>query len=586
MRIRITLVLSVVSTLVLCASAQGAVTVANTNDSGPGSLRQVVAEAPPGETVNLPAGTYSLTSGPLVVNQALTISGAGISATTIRAGGIFRVIDKNAVGGLALNDLTVRDGAVSDPGGVAFGGGIESDGPLSLQRVAVAANRVSTDGAAGSGGGIAFGAGIYAGQGLSLVDSSVTDNVVSTNGGAGKGGGIAQGGGIFVGNALTITNSTIAGNAALTRGGAGPSNPAQNGGIAQGGGIFAVQSEVAGSITGSTISGNTVDVSGGPGGGSGIGQGGGVFESVNKAQMSITNSTFVANTAIAASGGILQGGGLFASGSSPGVVISSSTLSGNRVESAGGGSGGNVYTSGEGSLANSIVANGVGSAGAENCTITGEKFVSLGFNLDSRDQCNFKAVGDKVNTDPLLGPLQGNGGLTQTMQPAANSPAVDQGRSFALTGDQRGLTRPVDLPTVPNSAAPGADGADIGAVELQAPPVPQQLLSNAFKLGKVTKNRKKGKASIQVILPQPSAGTLTLTGKALQKQTLTIKGEAQVSLPVVGNKKVRKALRKSGKRKVKLEVTYTPTGTPAATQSRTVKLVKKRAKKKKKAPTR
>ena len=42
--------------------AQAAIAVVNTNDSGPGSLRQALIEAPPGETIALPAGTYTLTS--------------------------------------------------------------------------------------------------------------------------------------------------------------------------------------------------------------------------------------------------------------------------------------------------------------------------------------------------------------------------------------------------------------------------------------------------------------------------------------------------------------------------------------------
>ena len=48
---------------------------------------------------------------------------------------------------------------------------------------------------------------------------------------------------------------------------------------------------------------------------------------------------------------------------------------------------------------------------------------------------------------------------------------VNKGSAFGLTADQRGLTRPVAFPGVPNSTAVGADGSDIGAVELQLPPV-------------------------------------------------------------------------------------------------------------------
>jgi outer membrane biosynthesis protein TonB len=56
------------------------------------------------------------------------------------------------------------------------------------------------------------------------------------------------------------------------------------------------------------------------------------------------------------------------------------------------------------------------------------------------------------------------------MLPAASSPAVDAG-STGETLDQRGLARPADQPGIANSTALGADGADMGAVELSAPPV-------------------------------------------------------------------------------------------------------------------
>jgi len=64
--------------------------------------------------------------------------------------------------------------------------------------------------------------------------------------------------------------------------------------------------------------------------------------------------------------------------------------------------------------------------------------------------------------DPLLGPLADNGGPTQTMALQPGSPAIDQGKDATGT-DQRGFTRPVDVPNIPNAA--GGDGSDIGAFE-------------------------------------------------------------------------------------------------------------------------
>jgi hypothetical protein len=89
---------------------------------------------------------------------------------------------------------------------------------------------------------------------------------------------------------------------------------------------------------------------------------------------------------------------------------------------------------------------------------------SDGYNLSSDNGGGFLgALGDQINTDPMLGPLQDNGGPTFTMALRFGSPAIDKGKSFSLTTDQRGQPRPYDDPNIPN--APGGDGSDIGAYE-------------------------------------------------------------------------------------------------------------------------
>jgi len=52
------------------------------------------------------------------------------------------------------------------------------------------------------------------------------------------------------------------------------------------------------------------------------------------------------------------------------------------------------------------------------------------------------APGDQINTDPLLGPLQDNGGPTLTQLPLPGSPAIDAGDphfSPPPLRDQRGV---------------------------------------------------------------------------------------------------------------------------------------------------
>src|SRR4029078_11949360 len=64
----------------------GTITVTNTNDSGPGSLRQALIDAQDGNTIafdlSLPA-TISLTSGELFINKSITVSGPGANLLTV-----------------------------------------------------------------------------------------------------------------------------------------------------------------------------------------------------------------------------------------------------------------------------------------------------------------------------------------------------------------------------------------------------------------------------------------------------------------------------------------------------------------------
>jgi hypothetical protein len=65
--------------------------------------------------------------------------------------------------------------------------------------------------------------------------------------------------------------------------------------------------------------------------------------------------------------------------------------------------------------------------------------------------------------DPLIGPLQINGGSTPTHALLPGSPAIDQGYRFNIRKDQSGHRRTVNNPSIPNTR--GGDGTDIGACE-------------------------------------------------------------------------------------------------------------------------
>ena len=91
--------------------------VTNLNDSGPHSLRQAIASAPPGSTITVPAGTIKLTSGQLVVNKKLEIDGAGAAATTISGNDASRVFALVGAVGVKITRLGIVHGRVAVPGG-------------------------------------------------------------------------------------------------------------------------------------------------------------------------------------------------------------------------------------------------------------------------------------------------------------------------------------------------------------------------------------------------------------------------------------------------------------------------------------
>ncbi|SRR5579871_610375 len=247
-------------------------------------------------------------------------------------------------------------------------------------------------------------------------------------------------GGIRATGVVTINNSSIRGNTA---------NPGISG-EAAGAGIYNDEGTLV--INNSTISGNTAH------GGTiceklctGSAQGAGVYNhsATKQASLTLTNSTVSGNAAI--SGKLPSSGG--AIGGNGSVSINNSTISANSAVSAGG-------ISGTATIQNTVVANNSG----RNCVGT---FTSKGYNLSSDDTCNFTGPGDMNNTDPMLGPLQNNGGPTQTMALLPGSLAIDagnpsgctDGKGHLLTTDQRGQPRP---------DKEDSGGCDIGAYERQS----------------------------------------------------------------------------------------------------------------------
>src|SRR5713101_1634406 len=77
------------------AASADTITVVNTNDSGPGSLRQALVNANDGDTIDATgvSGTILLTSGELQVTHNVTMNGPGAGSLAVNGNGVFRVFE-------------------------------------------------------------------------------------------------------------------------------------------------------------------------------------------------------------------------------------------------------------------------------------------------------------------------------------------------------------------------------------------------------------------------------------------------------------------------------------------------------------
>jgi hypothetical protein len=235
-----------------------------------------------------------------------------------------------------------------------------------------------------------FGGGIYNRGTLTVTNSTFSGNTAPPESGVAVGGG-----GIFNTGTLTVTNSTFSGNSAV-----------YGAGIANFGGT--------GAVTNSAFSGNSAAF------------GGGIenFNFGSGASLTVTNSTFSGNSAPDGGGGIDNSGTL---------TVTNSTFSGNSADPSCCGPGGGISNGGTLTLQNTIVAN---SPLGGNCY---GSLIDGGGNLVTDNTCGTIPA----SPDPLLGPLQYNGGRTQTMVLGAGSPAIGNGlEANCPIRDQRGFPRP------------------------------------------------------------------------------------------------------------------------------------------------
>lgn len=112
-----------------------AITVTNNHDSGPGSLRQAIADVSDGGTITFARSVHNimLTTGELAIAKNLTIQGPGDQKLDISGGDASRVFDV-AAGNVNISGLTVSDGRAGKDAPVlpSAGGGILNQAGASL----------------------------------------------------------------------------------------------------------------------------------------------------------------------------------------------------------------------------------------------------------------------------------------------------------------------------------------------------------------------------------------------------------------------------------------------------------------------
>jgi hypothetical protein len=258
--------------------------VTNTADSGPGSLRDEIAQATSVDKIvfsnKLDGQTITLTSGELVISKNLSINGDGRLTITsqpyedmalelLNGSRIFEVDGANTT--VKISGLKLTGG-----GGTRFGGGVtgypyDGYGGVVLNFGTLTLSGCTLGGTLNSnyaqvGGAIAnFGT-------MTVKDCAVSGNFTTSGVGLSD-----VGGGIYNAGTLTVSGGDVSGNSA-----------------GSGGGIYN-QNRLT--VSGCTLSGDSA------------GSGGGIFNAGTQSGLMVSNSTFSGNSPDNISGPYTDGGG-------------------------------------------------------------------------------------------------------------------------------------------------------------------------------------------------------------------------------------------------------------------------------------
>ncbi len=415
------------------------------DDGSDGSLRVVVAGAFSGDVIDmsqLSCGVITLADGAVFIDvNDLTLQGPGRDVLTIDGNNADRVFSIYSNGTIAINDLTIaygfKGGSPYAIGGCVYSYFANPYSLLTLSRVVVtsctAGDALATY---ASGGGVLT-------YGALMLDSSI----ISQNKVIGGAGASYVAGGVGTLYNATIIASTVSGNSALG------TVPGSGIGFGAGVDLSGTPGTPGSIIRDSTISGN----------GAASSAGGAYFFSPYLEPAALTAT--VVNSTIS-SNGAASNAGLEVRLANVTLQMENSTVAFNSAGTSGCGgvslaaTGNDLQSS---ILANNTLAAGIGAdlCGTGNGAFDGANNLIMVSALSVPD--------DTIATDPMLEPLQDNGGPTQTHALRSQSPAIDTGNNnLALDFDQRG------------TGFPRVDGfqADIGAYEAHT--VGDLVFSNGF----------------------------------------------------------------------------------------------------------
>jgi hypothetical protein len=445
-------------------------TVINTNDSGPGSLREAIGAAGDGSTIIFSgvSGTITLSSQ-LNIYNSITITGPGSATLSVSGGDAVRVFYIAGVD-VSVSGLTITNGRVTDD----YGGGIfKLSGTLMLDQVVISHNQAVKSESVGFGGGIAN----FSGS-LNITNSTLSYNTASNMGGAiynyfdagllmtnvgvdhnqgnSEGGGLAIRGPIEGHTAGTVSLDKVS----ITNNSA----PSDSGGM---------YSDDSMSITNSLIANNSTS-----------GYAGGLFfydggTGTQPITITMTNSTISGNSAVSGAGGVF----ISLTQALSSVTLNDTTIANNQI--IGSSTGGGIFVNGSGiNVENTIIAGNTsnGSSIPDDCygTINSQDYnliqTTTGCTINGTTTHNIYGV------SPQLAALAHNGGPTETMVLSVTSPAIDAGNpgipgsglDTCASLDQRGIVRP--------------QGAycDIGAFEYAVPTFSDVPYNYSVSYGGVT----------------------------------------------------------------------------------------------------